>query len=156
MKTLVVYYSRTGTTRKVAGTLAERLGADLEELMDTKSRKGVIGWLRAARDGTKKALVPIGPVTYDPGQYDVVLVGTPIWGGQICAAVRTYLTENGARVGKVGFFMTHGFPHPAPVFPEMQQLCGRAPVATVALRAKQVSSDQHLGELGAFIAQLSD
>ena len=34
MKTLVVYYSRTGTTKKIAVELAEKIGAEIEEIRE--------------------------------------------------------------------------------------------------------------------------
>ena len=40
MKILVAYYSRTGTTRKVAETIAGILKCDIEEVLDKKSRFG--------------------------------------------------------------------------------------------------------------------
>jgi flavodoxin len=43
MKTLVVYYSRTGTTRKVAEAIAGILRCDIEEVVDTKKRSGILG-----------------------------------------------------------------------------------------------------------------
>jgi flavodoxin len=36
MKSLVVYYSRTGKTRFVAETVAALLGSDIEEIVDLK------------------------------------------------------------------------------------------------------------------------
>lgn len=41
MKILIVFYSRTGTTRKVAHELQKSLKADIEELFD-KNRSGPI------------------------------------------------------------------------------------------------------------------
>ncbi|MEM3692877.1 MAG: hypothetical protein QXI39_02505 [Candidatus Bathyarchaeia archaeon] len=52
MKTLVVYYSRTGNTRKVAESIAQILGSDIEEVLDERKRTGVWvglgqGWMQA-------------------------------------------------------------------------------------------------------------
>ncbi|MCK4272271.1 flavodoxin family protein [bacterium] len=54
MKSLVVFYSRTGNTRRVAEMIAQGLDAILQELVDKKSRKGPIALLRAGRDAIKK------------------------------------------------------------------------------------------------------
>jgi flavodoxin len=40
---LVVYYSRSGTTRKIAEALSEALACDLEEIVEDKSRAGSFG-----------------------------------------------------------------------------------------------------------------
>ena len=46
MKTLVVYYSRSGTTAKLAERIAEELSADKERINCTKSYDGFWGYLR--------------------------------------------------------------------------------------------------------------
>jgi len=38
LKSLVVYYSRTGNTRFVAEKIAKEIGADFEEIVDKKKR----------------------------------------------------------------------------------------------------------------------
>jgi len=51
-KILVVFFSRTGTTRGVAEGIARATGADLEELREARSRLGILGWLRSGYEGT--------------------------------------------------------------------------------------------------------
>jgi hypothetical protein len=46
LKSLVVFYSRTGNARFVAQTIAARVSADIEEVIDLKKRSGIIGYLR--------------------------------------------------------------------------------------------------------------
>jgi hypothetical protein len=53
MKTLVVYYSRTGNAKFVAETAAKELGADVEEIVDRKSRAGPLGWVSAGKAGSR-------------------------------------------------------------------------------------------------------
>ena len=49
MKTIVVYYSRTGNTRKVAEELADTLKCDIEQIIDTQKRSDVLGFLRSGK-----------------------------------------------------------------------------------------------------------
>jgi flavodoxin len=50
MKTLVIFYSRSGKTKKVAEAISEILKCDKEEIFDIKSREGVVGFLSAGTD----------------------------------------------------------------------------------------------------------
>lgn len=45
MKTLVIYYSLSGNTQKVAEAIASKLKADINRLEDSGNRKGPLGML---------------------------------------------------------------------------------------------------------------
>jgi flavodoxin len=107
VKTLVVYYSRTGTTKKVAEFISSKLNCDLEEIVDVKSRKGVVGWLRSGMEATTNKNASINESKYDLASYDLVIVGTPIWNGRISSPMRTYLNQNKDGLRRAGFFCTH-------------------------------------------------
>jgi hypothetical protein len=58
---LVVYYSRSGTTRKIAEAFSEALACDLEEIVEDKSRAGSFGYIRSlveARQKRPSVIVP--------------------------------------------------------------------------------------------------
>ena len=46
-KTLVVFYSRSGTTRRIAVALSEALKCDLEEITEPTPRTGFLGYIRS-------------------------------------------------------------------------------------------------------------
>ena len=48
MRTLIVFYSRSGHTRQLAQELVTRCGADLEEIREVRSREGFFGYCRSA------------------------------------------------------------------------------------------------------------
>ena len=66
MKMLVVFYSRTGNTRKVAEELEKVLECDMEEIIDTKNRSGSLGYLRSGRDAMNRKLTVLQDVINDP------------------------------------------------------------------------------------------
>jgi menaquinone-dependent protoporphyrinogen IX oxidase len=84
-KILVVYYSRTGTTRSLAAGLAKALGADLEEICDCSNREGLDGYLRSLVDAFHKRQVEIVPAGLDVSAYDLVVIGSPVWAGSVSA-----------------------------------------------------------------------
>jgi flavodoxin len=154
MKVLVTYYSRTGVTRLAAQELARRLGADVEEIIDTKPRGGVIGWLVAGKDASLKRLTRIKPVSKDPAAYELVVIGTPVWAFTMAPAVRTYITDHRRSLKKVAFFCTMGGSGDARTLRHLAELAGTTPLATLALIDKDVRSGRHAAKLEAFVNQL--
>ena len=77
---LVVYYSRTGGTRKVAEYIAKQLGADIEEIIDMKKRSGIWGFLTGARDALRRKETEINEIKKDSSKYDLVIAGSPMFG----------------------------------------------------------------------------
>ena len=115
MKSLVVYYSRTGNARFVAETIAAEIGADIEEVIDLKKRSGALGFLGggfAARFGKR---TKIAPSKKSPAGYDLVIVGTPVWAGRPSPAITTYLRNNDLSGKKVAVFFSRGGKRPQAV-----------------------------------------
>ena len=107
MKTLVVYYSRTGKTRFVAEKVAAELEADIEEVVDLKSRNGRFGFLKAGYDATRGNETEIGETQKLPSDFNLIVVGTPVWNSRPASAVSTYLKRNDFAGKKVAVFCTN-------------------------------------------------
>jgi len=156
MKTLVVYYSRTGHTRSVAQKIAEILHADLDEIIDKKNRSGMVGYLKAGKDAMTKANADIG-YKLNPTDYDMVVIGTPIWGFTMTPALRTYLTAHSNSIKKVAFFATSGGSEFNKTAGEME-LLSKQPVATLLLKAKGfkagIDLNLHSDAIQAFCADI--
>jgi flavodoxin len=155
MECLIVYYSRTGRTQTIAQTLGEWLGADLDEIVDRKKRTGLLGWLRAGRDAGSRRLTTI-TVKREPTDYDVVLLGGPIWNGNMTPALRTYLTDHKMTGKRVAFFFTSGGNKTEKAATEMQELAkGATFVGTLGLTEKEVADKQYDERLKAFVELVS-
>ena len=114
MKILIAYYSKTGHTKRVAIDLVKKLKAipagrqaDIDEIVDLKKRNGIWGFIKSGLDGMKGRLTEIKSQK-KPNNYDLVLLGTPIWAGSISPAIKTYIVKNKNSFKKFGFFMTSG------------------------------------------------
>lgn len=117
---LVVYYSMTGNTARVARDLAARLNADIESIVDRSHGVGFAGYLVAAYHAYRRAPAPIGAMQRDPSGYAVTVIGTPVWVGQMTPAVRAYLQRMKGRSGKVAFFITSGGTDIEKVIPSLE------------------------------------
>ncbi|MHC4479364.1 MAG: flavodoxin family protein [Planctomycetota bacterium] len=152
--TLVVYYSRTGTTRSVAELVAGLAGADLEEVVDTRSRRGVLGFLRSGMGVWLRRWTPIEPVRHDPADYRLVVVGTPVWAFSVSTPIRTYLCQQEGRLGEVAFFCVRRALGAGRAFRHMAGLCGHRPRATLALRMREVSRGDPAAKVRGFLDRL--
>jgi len=143
MKALVVFYSRTGVTKRAANAMADECraaGMDtaVEEIIDKRNRRGVINWFRAGRDAMRRRLTEIEAPKLRPGDFDAVAIGTPVWGWNMTPAVRTYLQEKGGGIRKAAFFCTMGGSGAQKTFAEMEKIIGRHPAASLALLTEDV------------------
>ena len=84
-KTLVAYFSASGTTAKVAKKMAETIGADLFEIKPEIPYSGAdLNWQnknsRSSVEMNDRSSRPaIAVKAADMLQYDVVFVGFPVW-----------------------------------------------------------------------------
>jgi len=132
MKTLVVYYTRTGNTRIVAEKIAGILKADIEEILEP----GREGWNTASKVLFRKGT----EIKYkkDPKNYDLVVVGTPVLAWAVAPPIRTYLKEN--KFKNVAFFCTYGSNF-SKTFVEMEKLSKR-PLAILSLKFKRFKKQE--------------
>ena len=84
MKTLVAYFSASGTTRKLAKNLAEVLGADAYEIKPETPYKGSdLNWnnsqSRSSVEMADKKSRPALAEKADVAAYDTIYLGFPIW-----------------------------------------------------------------------------
>ena len=84
-KTLVAYFSASGTTAKVAQKMAEAIGADLFEIKpETPYTSADLNWQnKNSRSSVEmndcSSRPAIGIKVADMAQYSVVFVGFPVW-----------------------------------------------------------------------------
>lgn len=153
-KILVVYYSRTGTTRKVAGSLAAKLRCDSEEIIEARSRSGMLGYLRSVVEARRQVPSRIAAPSKDPSTYDLLVIGTPVWAWSLSSPVRAYLLANKSRLPAVAFFCTLGGAGSDKAFGQMQELTGKRPIACLSVMARDVASDTSEPQLATFVETL--
>ena len=92
-KTLVLYYSLTSNTKAVAEEIANRLGADIEEIAcvnpyDTNFQACIQRCMQEREQGVTP---DIQTVKADLSQYDIIFLGYPVWFGTYAPPVATFL-----------------------------------------------------------------
>ena len=101
-KTLVVYYSASGNTRRVAGYIADTLGADQFELVPAQPyTSDDLRWTnpdsRVSREHDDESLrnVELSANAVDNwADYDTIFIGYPIWWGIAAWPVNDFVQSN--------------------------------------------------------------
>ncbi len=102
MKVGLVYYSRTGHTKQIIDGIAEELQKENYDI-DIIPLELASPWDASADRLPLKALP-------DVHLFDRLILGTPVHGGRMSAAIRTFLEESEALSDKkVVFLLTHLF-----------------------------------------------
>jgi len=156
MTNLIIFYSRTGTTKKVAELITENLSSDIEEIFDEKKRSGSIGYMKAAKDAMRKKLATLKKYDKDPSSYDLTLIGTPIWAWNMSTPIRTYLSENKDKLKNVAFFCTEGSNGGEKCFENMSTLCDKKPLATLELNAKEIKEGLHIAKIKEYADKINN
>jgi menaquinone-dependent protoporphyrinogen IX oxidase len=156
---LMVYYSRTRRTERLAQAICNSLEihglrCDIEPLREPIGRHGLFGYLRSVVDAALARTCPILPLTHKLENYDVVIIGSPVWNSSMSTPVRSFLSANAGRLKKVAFFLTYKTPRVEEVFAQMEALVARPAVAQLAVRWPELSSGDFKLELRPFVEQI--
>jgi len=106
MKTAVVYFSLEGNTQYAAEKIAARLNADLVRLIPIKAyptgKFGKYFW--GGKSATLGEAPKLKPYRFDPHQYELVILGTPIWASTFAPPLRTFIRNNKLTGKKIALF----------------------------------------------------
>jgi len=155
-KTLVVYYSRTNHTHKIAELIAQGVGANIERIVDAQSREGAFGYMRSGQQAMLQRAGRIQPVKEDPSHYDLTILGSPVWSWSLSPPMRSYAIAQEHKFIRVAFFCTEGGSGGARLFRQLQTLCGKTPVATLEVTEAELKSGSYASKVQEFIRQISD
>ena len=114
MKTLVAYFSATGTTEAVAKDLADVAGATLYEIKpEVKYTAADLDWRnKQSRSSVEMADKSSRPAIVkdleDVDSYDVIYIGFPIWWYTAPTIINTFIETYGFEGKTVIFFATSG------------------------------------------------
>jgi flavodoxin len=144
-KYLVAYYSWTGHTAKVANLIAELLSADIEQIHDVKPRIGPFVFAAAAFSSVLHRSAPISRPTKSVAEYDVVILGCPVWASNMATPMRSYITQERSGIKQIGLFCTLGGSGGKAALAQMAALCGRTSLANLLVDQPALASDMWRG-----------
>ena len=155
MRALVVYYSLTGHTRGIAERIADECDADIEQIKDVKPRTGGWGMISSGGEALFKRPALIQTTEKDPVQYDLVILGTPVWTWTMSSPMRSYITQHASSFNRVAFFCTEGGTGGARTFGHMTELIGKQPVATLEVTETDLKTGADKDKLKQFIGTIT-
>ncbi|ERI92414.1 hypothetical protein HMPREF1982_02396 [Clostridiales bacterium oral taxon 876 str. F0540] len=88
----VVYFSRTGTSKRVANKIADKLSCETVEINDYMNWKGLIGFIKGGYYASRNKEIEISLSGSVENSDEIVLV-TPLWAGGPAPAVMSFLKK---------------------------------------------------------------
>ena len=154
---LVAYYSRSGKTKLAAEDIARRLNADTERIMDKTDRSGLMGFLHAGRDAMRDIPTQIEKSEKDPSVYDTVVIGMPVWAGNITPPIKAYLVRHKDSFKQIAFFTTAFFEKPEKFIDKLENIIGKKFVCFTGFAGKEFKpklKDAYEHKLSVFVSKI--
>ena len=106
MKILVVYYSFEGNIKFIGDIIAKELGADVLELKlekETTSKEYMKNYI-GEKQVLMKTTPPLKEYDIKIDDYDMLIIGTPIWSGTYAPAIRTFFAQEKIENKTIGVY----------------------------------------------------
>jgi len=149
-RTLIVVYSNTGTSRRLAALLSSQLGWPVGDIVEARSRAGTGGMLRCVADSLLRRRPAIAYQGPDPAGFDAVVLVAPIWVGQLAGPMRSFVTERRQTLPRAAVISVMGGKGGENAFAEVGHLLGKPPLLAAAFSAREIDDGSAAGRLQAF------
>lgn len=109
MKTIIVYHSHSGKTKKVAEEVKKGLSGDIVEVTPKQAYSSLMVYPKGCYRAMKGEIDDIHPEKIDVSGYDMVVVASPVWAGKPTPVVNGAIKAFSGCPGKKAFiFLTCG------------------------------------------------
>ena len=156
MATLVTYYSLTGHTATVADALADRLGTKADPILEQSARSALPGTAAGAVNALLSRASATKVPARDPSEFDLVILGTPVWAAAPAPAVNAYIDRYQGALGRLAFFCTQGKFGTAGTLARMERRLGHPPLATLDVNEDEIGGETMDQKVEVFLSDLRD
>ena len=124
MKKLIVYFTYTGNTKKIVDKISEKLDCDILEIKTVIPYSTDYDTVVNDEQNSEASnhLPEIQNIDVNLGEYDEIIIGTPVWWYRPVPAIRTFLTQNDLSGKKIIPFATNAG-WLGKTFKEIESLC---------------------------------
>jgi flavodoxin len=137
--TLVVFYSLTGNSRRLAQLLAAQNGWPVGEVVEVRPRiASGWGFVRCALDSLFHRRPVIVYEGLDPAAFASVVLVTPIWMGELAGPMRSFVAIYKERMRRFAVLTTMGGRGSSNAFAEIARIAKRDPVIGETVTAREV------------------
>lgn len=159
MRTAVIYYSMSGNTASAAKKVAEGIGADLIEIKPEKAfpDKGFRKFLWGGKSAVMSETPKLIPYSFNPEQYDRIVIGFPVWASNVAPPIRTFAAENkeALREKEIAAFACQGGSGAEKAFRKLQDCLGRDTFTATMILNDPGSETEKDQEIAAFLSKLA-
>ena len=115
-KTLIAYFSATGTTKRAASVFAKAADADLFEIVpEVPYKRADLNWMdensrttKEMKDKSSRPAIASNCKVEDMSCYDTIIIGFPIWWYVAPTIINTFLEQYDLSGKKIVLFATSG------------------------------------------------
>lgn len=154
---LVVYYTHSGNTEKIARIIAAQTGADLLEIQPVsaypKEYNAVVA--QAKQEISTNFRPELQPYAEIASNYDTIFIGSPNWWSTIAPPIAAYLEQQDFAGKRVAPFCTHGGGGMAGLERDTLALCPGAEKCT-GLALYDDGGAQAEGRVAAWLEQIGE
>jgi flavodoxin len=147
---LVIFYSYTGTARRVAQRLAAERGWPVGEVVDAAPRAGGRGTWRCVLDSLLRRRPAIRYEGPDPAAFGTVVLVSPIWVGRLASPMRSFLYLHAAELGDFAVATVMGSNGAPAALAEITAIAERRPLLHAAFLRREVDDGSADARLAAF------
>lgn len=110
MKSIIIYYSYGGNTKRIANMIHDKKGYDMVEIKPVVPYTSNYQKLVDEEESKmhQEEMVEIEPIRVDLNSYDRVILGTPVWWYTMAPPIRAFLKNNDLSGKIIVPFATNG------------------------------------------------
>jgi flavodoxin len=145
MKTLIAFYSLTGNVKKIALSLVQATGGELLEIKPKKDipAKGFMKYMIGGHQAIKKETPELVAFDTNPGDFDLIFIGTPDRASNFAPAIRSFLVQAKLQNKKIALFCSHGGDNDGGTLAKLEkELAGNEIAGKIDFKMDGISADQ--------------
>jgi hypothetical protein len=126
MSLKIMYFSRTGVSKRIAEKLSKKLDVELIEIKDDKNWHGFIGFIRGGYYSSKwkKTIINLIPETILNNNDEIILI-SPLWSSNIAPAAFSLLLDNKIMAKNTTLVLTNAGTSPKHTYRNVEEKLGK-------------------------------